>query len=446
MKKKWFDFKCFGGGILIFPLLAVVFVLFVSGCQDSDAKILGGSADINAYTVLQGVVTGESLRHSVNRTISLSSSSLTTDTTDTGFEDSTQAEGGMEVALVTESGLAIQRKYFTARDENGGIRYHFEGDFGDGPMRLRFYDDQTLFEVAIGTPGSNAVLDLPPIDYKKAALATRYIEQSAAYRDLRGKTPLEFRNYMDSVVQNLVEPLGAEMELHVANIERVGVNETGELQIFTTDYFPDSYRAPQQARAWEGKLGRMIGNRLSGDEIVSSAPSAPMTGSTSPVAVTTPVVVPRPTPRILVNWLSSIYATDYFSDEETLLYNVNSNWTNENYRSSSGRLYLKFRFKSGFPVEYAADFVEKGWLQISALDIGDGYSLLTGGSGNCRKNVAIKNLPILESGGGISVSLNVRELLPDCYQDLLLTLDGNFTPLRPDEIPMVRARFVLKGA
>jgi hypothetical protein len=147
-----------------------------------------------------------------------------------------------------------------------------------------------------------------------------------------------------------------------------------------------------------------------------------------------------------VNWLSSIYATDYFADEETLLYNVNSNWTNENYRSSSGRLYLKFRFKSGFPVEYAADFVEKGWLQISALDIGDGYSLLTGGSGNCRKNVAIKNLPILESGGGISVSLNVRELLPDCYQDLLLTLDGNFTPLRPDEIPMVRARFVLKGA
>lgn len=464
--------------IWLFPILALIFVIFVSGCQDSGTRMLTGSTNLNAYTVLQGVVTGESLRHSVQRVSGESvhssvqrvwkSAAAATSETATVSETATALEtaaavgddSGMEVALVTEKGLLLQRKYFTTRDENGALRYYFEGDFGSEALRLRFYETQRLFEVAIGTPGENKVLELSPIDYQKAALATRYLEQSAMYSSLRKKEPAEFKTYIDAIVQEVVQSLGQDFDQHLENIERVGVNESGVLQVFPTNYLPEAYREPEQSTLWEEGLRRLLGHQ--GLTMPAGKPNS-RDGELGQVT-NNPIgidgeedgeeyggnlssddreqALPLPTAKVFVNWLAAVYSSEYLIGDETLLYRSENNSQLTEYHFSNVR-YLHFDFKRGCPAEYIHDFKQSGVLQFTPY-----YGSSVNNSdyaADCRQNISLSSLEILESSNRLSVLLDLWELLPKCRQSLFFSLDSRLTSVRPDEIPLVRANFIVKG-
>ncbi len=222
------------------PLLFVLFfiTLWFYGCNSGTVENLSGAGNLSSLSVIQGLVYSQSLHHSLSR----ASTSVVTTTTQTSFV-------ALDIALQTEKGSIIQKKSFATRQADGAYSFSFEGLFPNEPLRLVIYDSDQALEIVLGTPNSKVVeVEIP--DFYAFALATRWLEQTNAYTEIRLKNYSQIKK----TLQTLADSLGQGTTDLITNYHRLGVNAQGLLQVMDSQYEPMLYRAPKKKVAWESKL------------------------------------------------------------------------------------------------------------------------------------------------------------------------------------------------
>lgn len=231
---------------IVFNLFCVIttFVLLI-GCSDTAIQDTLISPTVNSYSVVRGVITDSSIRleskSKVNQSVANSDQSTTSI--------------GVDMALMTDQGLVLQRRSFQKRNDQGNFEFLFEGEFPNEALRIRVFEIGAfdgVYDIAIGTAASNdesIVLG----DYKEAAIATRYLEQSHSYMELKKQGITSFQDTLKNVISSKVD-LIADKDLFIQNFDRLGVDEQGKLSIFSSDYSPSSKRNPESPTPWEDSI------------------------------------------------------------------------------------------------------------------------------------------------------------------------------------------------
>ncbi|MBW7875048.1 MAG: hypothetical protein H3C47_03550 [Candidatus Cloacimonetes bacterium] len=247
------------------PLLFVLFFvsLWFYGCNSGTVENLSGVGNLSSLSVIQGLVYSDSLRYSK----SLVSTGVVTGTTQSSFV-------ALDIALQSESGTLIQKKSFATRQADGGYSFSFEGLFPREPIRLVIYDSDQALEIALGTPDQK-VVEVEISDFYAFALATRWLEQTSTYSEIRSLSFAQIKKTLLPLAESLKQAPG---EL-IQNYHRLGVNSSGKLQIMDTTYDPVLYRAPKKKLAWESMQDEGIPILT---EVQSVDPSPVSTKATEP--------------------------------------------------------------------------------------------------------------------------------------------------------------------
>ena len=236
---------------LVFWVLGGVVTLGLIGCttgQVPDLSFLQGESPL---TVIQGVVMTDPTQKSLGSIPGLDSLPQ--------FESvSSQADSGVgsgvEIELITEEGEPLQKDVFEEDSHGAQIPFRFQGNFDEGPLRLRIHQDGIKMDVALGTLVNNGdVIDLPAFNPKKAALATRYLEQTRSYRDLRRQTFEEFHETREEIYRLRIENLD-NLEGLKSDLDQVGVDSEGRLRRYSEEYQPMAHRMPEKRQPWERDL------------------------------------------------------------------------------------------------------------------------------------------------------------------------------------------------
>ena len=277
-------------------LIGLVSLLWI-GCSTEQMRNITGSLPVNSYSVIQGLVSGDSIisrsnssslskiafedgtlvdlrpsstldpkkDYSDNNSIieeSLDNSPKIT-VTDSITIDVHQQEADSDglftgepkrVSLVTDAGIILQSLIFDKYTETGKLLYRFAGDFPEDSIRLRILEEDRILEVAIGRlKNSDEIIDVPELDLVNSALATRMIEQTKQYGTLKNKGISSFVESMNSVIKLRINE-NPSKNLLIENINRVGINDEGNFEIYPTSYDPFKHRNPNRAKDWEKQL------------------------------------------------------------------------------------------------------------------------------------------------------------------------------------------------
>ncbi|PCJ21408.1 MAG: hypothetical protein COB02_02125 [Candidatus Cloacimonadota bacterium] len=230
---------------IIFNVLSIFFAfVLLIGCSDTGIQDTLISPSVNGFSVIRGVVTDTSVRlQSISKSTSVSNSNINT------------ASIGVDMALMTDKGLILQRRSFQKRNNEGNFEFIFEGEFPKEALRIRVYEvsaSSDVYDVAIGTASSKDQ-SITLKNYKEAALATRYLEQSHSYEDLKTQSVSNFLDTLDDLILKKVHPL-ENKDLFIKNLNRLGVDEQGKFTIFPSNYLPSKKRAPNKPTSWEATM------------------------------------------------------------------------------------------------------------------------------------------------------------------------------------------------
>jgi hypothetical protein len=313
-------------------LVSITSVLFIMGCTDSAVQNNIGGTTADSMSVIRGTVANASAASSL---MSLSFSQMSAaSTTSTTSQTSvlTTTDSIIDVALISDDGLEIQRKTFRGTNGNGVVEFQFEGDFDNRPLRLRFFADSRSYEVAIGSvPDGEDLVSLPALDFRMYSLATRYLEQARLYDSLKRQDPEYMLEKLEQVRQARVAPLGdSSVDELLENLDRVGVNDQGVLTVYNTDYYPKAHRDPDSERPFEERIFEPLSEGSSAEETDTSIePSYPQY-------------------KKRVNWIRQWAMA---AESETVLYECNKLGSAYSTTISTGSLDFVVRFTNVIPSE-----------------------------------------------------------------------------------------------
>lgn len=230
----------------LFNLLCVITVFVVLiGCSDTGIQDTLISPTVNGYSVVRGVITDSSVRlESKSRILKSVATS----------EESTSSIG-VDMALMTDQGLVLQRRSFQKRNSQGNFEFLFEGEFPREALRIRVFElgaFDGVYDIAIGTAASDDE-SITLGDYKDAAIATRYLEQSHSYKELKKLGITSFQDTLQKVITKNTSQ-NEDKDLLIQNFDRLGVDDQGKLAIFSSDYSPSSKRNPSAPKPWEDRI------------------------------------------------------------------------------------------------------------------------------------------------------------------------------------------------
>ncbi|MCO4782130.1 MAG: hypothetical protein KC646_07355 [Candidatus Cloacimonetes bacterium] len=376
---------------ILFNLLCVITVFVVLiGCSDTAIQDTLISPTVNSYSVVRGVITDSSIRLESKSRVSQSVASA---------EESTSTIG-VDMALMTDQGLILQRRSFQKRNNQGNFEFVFEGEFPKEALRIRVFEVGAfdgVYDIAIGTAASNdESIELG--DYKDAAIATRYLEQTHSYLELKKQGISSFQDTLNQVISKKIN--GADdKDLFIQNFERLGVDSQGKLSIFPSNYSPSAKRNPSVPTTWEDKIFE--------DEVIEE------------VVEEAPILIPTSSKR-LVNF---VYQALDLKDAKVL-------YDSRAFRQTK----IVQRDRS---IEIVFRMIRTPLLeQKSYLD--SNLSLLIV-NGNHREQVALKDLPSRwENQRDLIVSLNLNSYIYIASEELGIYLQDAL-PSQEDEILQVLA-------
>jgi hypothetical protein len=275
---------------LLLWTLAIVLTLGLIGCttgQIPDLSFLQGETPMS---VIQGSVISGSTMKSLGSIPGLDS--LPTQIEKTSVSE-TLSNLGLEIELITDEGELLQKGVFEKDSHSDQVPFRFQGHFNGGPLRLRIHQEGGSMDVALGTiENSGQVIELPPLEPEQAALATRYLEQSRGYRDLRRQTLGEFHETREEVFRLRIANLD-DLETLKSTLDQVGVDSQGRLRRYSEDYTPQAHRLPQKRQPWERDL-------------FSPLLPIPWMPSEPPLPSETIVIAPSPRPKVLQNQIQQV--------------------------------------------------------------------------------------------------------------------------------------------
>jgi len=379
------------------------------GCSADSIQDLALAPNVNAFSILRGVITDTSIRMSQSRVmksesaIDSSSQTSTAATTTTSSVIDPIEIGQVEILLVTESGQFLQRGSFPLRSD-GSIPFQFEEENRDQPLRLRVRKETRDYEIALGKLEKKEFLELPELPLKEAALATRYLEQSHQYRDLRVMETSSFVQTLKKAIVNKVEPLTDELEELAEQIERVGVNEEGILVVHNPGYKPKNYIAPPSKRSWEASLL---------EPLKRSTPGLDTSTSTNP-----PVV---DLPRKLVNLVQMVQIQE--PGKVKLAYQDHYYGPERIVSLSADEFTVKVSFKNSLSLEERLNLLESGELLVEIRETRQ------------RKKISLQDLSAEFQGTRLlEIPVSLREYFLPAQAQVSLYLEHSFPESDPREI------------
>ena len=383
-------------------LLLVLISLLWIGCSTEQMQNVTGSMPVNAYSVVQGLITSGSIisrstEASLSRIVfedgtlvnlnpsdTFSSSeeysysqqennniifnhdsedSLNQQLTNSNIDLDRQGPSSdglylgppLNISLVTDLGIVLQTGTFDRYTETGKLHYRFAGDFPTESIRLRIVQEDKIFEVAMGSlEETEEVVDVPELDLVNSALATRMMEQTREYKNLRNKGIFSFVESMNSVIQRKIIE-NPSKSLLIENINRVGINSEGKFEIYPTSYDPFKHRNPDQAKDWE--IGLFHPNT-----------DIPLQIDSSDLEVEEDSDKKLTVKKELVNWVKKVTLKQTVMNEEIELFK-DLDFSPQKILPVNGKTFtLRIYFKESLPVEFRNSVLSEGILKIQNGD------------------------------------------------------------------------------
>ncbi len=381
--------------LLVIGLISLLWI----GCSTNQMRNITGTVPVNAYSIIQGLVTGGSIvsrstnynlsritfedgtHVDLNPTSSLDKNEdysdinshvnnliikenldhdLSVEKTNSITTEINHQEADLDglyigpsrnISLVTDSGIVLQTGVFDRYTETGKLHYRFTGDFPKESMRLRILEGARILEVAMGSlDKSEAVIDVPELDLVNSILATRMIEQTREYKTLKNKGISSFVESMKSLIELRITE-NPDKNLLIENINRVGINKEGNFQIFPTSYDPFKYRDPDQAKDWERLL-------FEPDKDIQFEQNP------SDYEIKDDNFQKLPIKKELVNWIRLVTLIQNGGNRETKLFEEFDFSAPKNYPIYNSSFTLKIFFKESLPLEFRNSLSNDGLLRI----------------------------------------------------------------------------------
>ncbi len=447
-------------------IIGFVSLLWI-GCSTEQMRNITGSTPLNAYSVIQGLVTGSSV---ISRETNSSLSSIAFEdgtrvnfnslenpefdekdrdnlklisqiqrNTSTSEDSSILVENNISVntnqkepdeeglfkgldriiSLVTDSGIVLQTGVFNRYTASGKLHYRFAGEFPTESLRLRVLEGENVLELAMGSLSEfDEVVNVPDLDLVNSALATRMIEQTNKYKTLKNKGISSFIESMNSIIEHKIDQ-SLNKHLLVENISRVGVNNEGNFEIYATNYDPFKYRQPKQVQDWEKHLfhstqeitprGESFENTLSDD--ISTA---------------------SPINKKLVNWVSSVSMTQLKLNKEIQLFKDLDFSSHSPIALYDSKFKLKIQFKEFLPIEYRDSLINNGVLKIQ--------------KGNRQKSLFISKIKSeFTTFSILELEVDLGPLSKDKNETLFIFLQHTFPKFRINQIAQAFFKFGLEA-
>ena len=443
--------------VLKFRLFTLGFIsLLWLGCSTEQIKNITGSTPISAYSVIQGFVTGGSVisrsTHSSLSRITLEDGtyvnlnpSNTTVSNSNHFGTEIQTSGpntklasgditdttvnelnkeinhqlkdsdgllfgpAVNISLVTDQGVVLQSATFDRYTEEGKLHYRFAGEFPSESMRLRIVEENNIFELAMGSLSeSDEVVDVPELDLVNSTLATRMIEQTNQYSLLRSKDIRSFIESMNLIIRTRIDENPSKYLL-IENINRVGVNNKGDLEIYPTSYDPFKFRNPDQVKSWERHLFDSNNdisfktNSLDNERVEDNSSKPPIR-------------------KDLVNWIRLVTLDQIGKSRDSVLFQQADFSPQKIYSTYNKKFTLKIYFREHLPIEYRNSILNDGILRIQSGDSQHKLSI-------SQTKVNFQEANLLELKINLSnLDLNVNN------KTVLIFLQHTFPDFRVDQI------------
>lgn len=405
-------------------VLSVTTCMFWVGCSSEQMQNVTGSTPVNAFSIIQGLVTGGSIVSSSRHQVSFSMSSAVSESSSESFvveENSDQFVGPQKrISLVTEEGRLIQQGVFDRYTSDGKLHYRFVGDFPKESLRLRIIELESVFEVAMGSlPETVDIIEIPEFDMVEAALATRMLEQTSEYEVLKKKDIIQFSESLDLLIKNRVKARH-DKSLLAENINRVGINSEGNFEIYSTNYNPRIHRNPMNAQVWENDL---FSTEVSFDSMDTTLETSDQVIQMRPESIR----------KRLVNWITHATVSDH-SNRELILFQKKDLSDRSPTFLNQTEITLKIFFKEVLPIEFRESLLKQARLTVE-------FS-------RKRRDLNLADLnPKFHLDNVLELQLNLKSFAFQSNQFFALFLHYTFPELRPDEISQgfMRATFKLNS-
>tara|TARA_Y100000589_G_C27178661_1_gene639777 strand:- start:481 stop:1878 length:1398 start_codon:yes stop_codon:yes gene_type:complete len=438
--------------LLIIGLVSLLWV----GCSTEQMRNITGSTPLNAYSVIQGLVTGGSVFSGGTKSslssivfeggmhVYLESSENLNSNEDTAdnltlisqpqnfisspesssvfLETSTTMDINKQepdeeglfagpdkiISLVTDSGIVLQTSIFNRYTASGKLHYRFAGEFPYQSLRLRIVEGEKVLEVAMGSLSEfDQVVDVPDLDLVNSTLATRMMEQTSEYKTLRHKDISSFMDSMNSIIDSRIDGK-LNKNLLIENINRVGINNEGNFEIYSTNYDPFKYREPNQVKDWEKHLFHPS------QEIVSEVePYENMTKEDIPLDSSIN--------KKLVNWIRLVSIVQPGLNKETQLFRNFDFTPHKPFPLHTTNVTLKIHFNEFLPIEFRDSLIEAGVLKVQ--------------NGDNHNNLLISDMdPVFQNTNVLELDIDLKLLAQGENKTVFIFLQHTFPNFRHNEI------------